>query len=72
MVMPDQDEKSIQTKIRYFEPLAGALSVLLSVYIWLNLGPTLAYQFTKVTMEDDILHAYLVANIPFFGMVFGL
>ncbi len=72
MVIPNQDEKSIQTKTGRFEPLAGALSVLLSVYMWLNLGPILAYQFTKVTMEDEILQAYLVANIPFFAMAFGL
>ncbi|MDY0289634.1 MAG: hypothetical protein RBR15_12485 [Sphaerochaeta sp.] len=56
----------------HFEPLAGALSILLSVYIWLNLGPILAYQFTKVNMEDEVVKAYLVANIPFFAMAFGL
>ena len=70
--MPSQGEKTKQTKTGRFEPLAGALSVLLSVYIWLNLGPILAYQFTKVTIQDELLKAYLVANIPFFAMAFGL
>jgi membrane protease YdiL (CAAX protease family) len=72
MLMPEQGEKSTQTKTGRFPPLAGALSVLLSVYIWLNLGPILAYQFTKVPMVDELLKAYLVANIPFFAMAFGL
>ncbi len=45
---------------------------MLSVYIWLNLGPILAYQFTKVPLSDGIIKAYLVANIPFFAMAFGL
>ncbi len=72
MLMPDEGEKSAQTTTGHFPPLAGALSVLLSVYIWLNLGPILAYQFTKVAMEDAVIKAYLVANIPFFAMVFGL
>ncbi|NBK26697.1 MAG: hypothetical protein EOM68_32395, partial [Spirochaetia bacterium] len=72
MLMPEQGEKSTQTKSGRFPPLAGALSVLLSVYIWLNLGPILAYQFTKVPMVDELLKAYLVANIPFFAMAFGL
>ncbi|MDY0289629.1 MAG: type II CAAX endopeptidase family protein [Sphaerochaeta sp.] len=70
--MPEQGEKSKPTRSKHFEPLAGALSVLLSVYIWLNLGPILAYQFTKVNMEDEVVKAYLVANIPFFAMAFGL
>lgn len=72
MLMPDQGEKSSQTKTGRFPPLAGALSVLLSVYIWLNLGPILAYQFSKVSMEDEVMKAYIVANIPFFAMAFGL
>lgn len=70
--MPEQDEKSTQSKTGRFPPLAGALSVLLSVYIWLNLGPILAYQFTKVNLQDEIIKAYLVANLPFFAMAFGL
>ena len=70
--MPEQGEKLKPTKSGRFEPLAGALSVLLSVYIWLNLGPILAFQFTKVTLEDEVIKAYLVANIPFFAMAFGL
>ncbi len=72
MLMPDQGEKSLQTKTGRFPPLAGALSVLLSVYIWMNLGPMLAYQFSKVTLQDEVIKAYLVANIPFFAMAFGL
>lgn len=72
MLIPDQDKKPNPTKTAHFEPLAGTLSVLLSVYIWLNLGPILAYQFTKVHIEDEIIKAYLVANIPFFAMAFGL
>jgi len=72
MLMPEQGEKLKPTKSGRFEPLAGALSVLLSVYIWLNLGPILAFQFTKVTLEDEVIKAYLVANIPFFAMAFGL
>jgi len=72
MLMPEQGEKSIGTKTGRFESLAGALSVLLSVYIWLNLGPILAYQFTKVPLEDEVIKSYLVANIPFFAMAFGL
>lgn len=72
MLMPEQDEKSIRTKTGRFPPLAGALSILLSVYIWMNLGPILAYQFTKVPLEDEVIKAYLVANIPFFAMAFGL
>lgn len=72
MLMPDHGEKSSQKRTGRFEPLAGALSVLLSVYIWLNLGPILAYQFTKVSFQDEIIKAYLVANIPFFAMAFGL
>ena len=72
MLMPEQDEKSTQSKTGRFPPLAGALSVLLSVYIWLNLGPILAYQFTKVNLQDEIIKAYLVANLPFFAMAFGL
>ena len=56
----------------YFPPLSGTLSVLLSVYIWLNLGPILAFQFSKVPIGDDILKAYLIANMPFFAMAFGL
>ena len=72
MLMPDQGEKPLQTRTGRFPPLAGALSILLSVYIWMNLGPILAYQFTMVTLEDDVIKAYLVANIPFFALVFGL
>lgn len=72
MLMPDKGEKSNQIKTGHFPPLAGALSILLSVYIWLNLGPMLAYQFTKVPLADEVLKAYLVANIPFFAMAFGL
>ncbi len=72
MLMPDKGQKSNQNKTGRFESLAGALSVLLSVYIWLNLGPMLAYQFSKISMEDEVIKAYLVANIPFFAMAFGL
>ncbi len=72
MLMPEQGEKSTQNIMGYFPPLSGALSVLLSVYIWFNLGPILAFQFTKVPIEDEVLKAYLVANIPFFAMAFGL
>jgi len=72
MLMPEQGEKSTQNTMGYFPPLSGTLSVLLSVYIWLNLGPILAFQFSKVPIGDDILKAYLIANMPFFAMAFGL
>lgn len=72
MLMPDQGEKIPQIKTGRFPPLAGALSVLLSVYIWINLGPILAYQFSRVTLEDEVIKTYLVANMPFFAMAFGL
>lgn len=69
MLMYKEDEKKNTGR---FPAIAGALSVLLGVYFWLTLGPLLAQIFSKFTIEDPILKAYLVANAPFFSMALGL
>lgn len=68
MVMQNPKKYPLHADDEGFSALAGSLSVVLIVALWLNVGPLLA----SLPFGTSFLGAYLRANAPFFAMALGI